>query len=135
MAGGLKGTSLNMNNLLLIAIGGAVGSISRYGCQKWIYQIHPHPFPFGTFVVNVAGCLLIGLFFGLSEKGNLVSPEWRILLTAGFCGGFTTFSTFSFETLSLLKDGEYAYALLYVFLSVVVGLLAVWLGALLIKLL
>ncbi len=135
MAGGLKGTSLSMNNLLLIAIGGAVGSVSRYGCQKWIYQIYPHPFPFGTFVVNVTGCLLIGLFFGLSEKGNLVSPEWRILLTAGFCGGFTTFSTFSFETLSLLKEGEYAYALLYIFLSVLVGLLAVWLGALLIKML
>jgi CrcB protein len=124
-----------MNNLLPIAIGGALGSISRYGCQRWIYQVHPHPFPFGTFAVNVLGCLLIGLFFGLSEKGNLMSPEWRLFLTTGFCGGFTTFSTFSFETLSLLKGGEIVYALSYIVLSVILGLVAVWMGIFLIKIL
>jgi len=117
----------------MIAIGGALGSISRYGCQKWIYQLYAHPFPFGTFVVNVAGSFLVGLFFALSEKGDLLSAEWRIFLTAGFCGGFTTFSAFSYETLILFKNGEFAYALLYVLASVIVGLLAVWLGFILIK--
>jgi CrcB protein len=122
-----------MNNLLLIAIGGALGSVSRYGCQKWIYQFYPHPFPFGTFAVNILGCLLIGLFFGISEKGNLMSPNWRIFLTTGFCGGFTTFSTFSFETLSLIRNGDTSYALIYIFMSVLLGLLGVWLGIFIIK--
>ncbi len=123
-----------MNNIFLVAIGGALGSLSRYGCQKWIYQLHPHPFPFGTFTVNILGSLLIGLFFGLSEKGNLLSPDWRLFLTTGFCGGFTTFSTFSYETLSLMRNGDYSYALLYVLASVLLGILAVWGGALIIKL-
>ena len=122
-----------MNNILLIAIGGAIGSVSRYGCQKWIYQFYPHPFPFGTFVVNILGSLLIGLFFGLSERGNIMSPEWRLFLTTGFCGGYTTFSTFSFETLALLKEGNYGYALMYIILSVVLGLMAVWLGTIIVK--
>ena len=123
-----------MNNILLIAIGGALGSISRYGCQKWIYQLYPHPFPFGTFAVNVVGSLIIGMFFGISGKGNLLDPGWRLFLTTGFCGGYTTFSTFSLETFSLLKDGEYMYAILYIVLSVLFGLLAVWLGILITKL-
>jgi CrcB protein len=122
-----------MNNILLIAIGGAIGSVSRYGCQKWIYQLFPHPFPLGTFVVNILGSLLIGLFFGLSEKGNIMSPEWRIFLTTGLCGGYTTFSTFSFESLSLLKEGNYAYAIMYIVLSVLFGLMAVWLGTIIVK--
>jgi len=122
-----------MNNILLIAIGGAIGSVSRYGCQKWIYQLFPHPFPLGTFVVNILGSLLIGLFFGLSEKGNIMSPEWRIFLTTGLCGGYTTFSTFSFESLSLVKEGNYVYALMYIVLSVMFGLMAVWLGTIIVK--
>jgi len=122
-----------MNNILLIAIGGAIGSVGRYGCQKWIYQLFPHPFPLGTFVVNILGSLLIGLFFGLSEKGNIMSPEWRIFLTTGLCGGYTTFSTFSFESLVLLKEGNYGYALLYIVLSVVLGLMAVWFGTIIVK--
>jgi CrcB protein len=127
------GISIEMNNIFLIAIGGALGSISRYGCQKWMYHHYLHPFPFATFVVNVAGSLLIGLLFGLIEKNNFPSPEWRILLITGFCGGYTTFSTFSFETLSLLREGQYVYASLYVLLSVLIGLLAVWAGVFIIK--
>ena len=122
-----------MNNLLPIAIGGALGSISRYGCQKWIYQVYPHPFPFGTFVVNIAGSFLVGIFFGLAEKGDLMSADWRLFLITGFCGGFTTFSAFSYETLSLFRNGEVAHALLYTFASVALGLLAVWLGFIIIK--
>jgi len=122
-----------MNNLLPIAIGGALGSISRYGCQRWIYQVYPHPFPFGTFAVNIAGSFLVGILFGLVEKGDLMSSAWRLFLITGFCGGFTTFSSYSVETLSLFRNGEVAYALLYIFTSVAIGLLAVWLGVILIK--
>lgn len=122
-----------MNNYLLIALGGAVGSVSRYGCQRWLYALYPHPFPFGTFAVNISGCLLIGLLFGLAEKTTAMNPEWRSLLMVGFCGGFTTFSSFSLETLSLFKVGQPIFALLYIFLSVTLGLLAVWFGEFLIR--
>src|SRR5215831_1354018 len=123
-----------MNNLFLIAIGGALGSVSRWGCQRWIYQLHPHPFPFGTFTVNILGSFLIGVFYALSEKGNLMSADWRLFLTTGFCGGFTTFSTFSFETITLLREGNYAYALSYILLSVIAGIVAVAVGMFIIKL-
>ncbi len=76
-----------MKNLLLVGFGGGIGSIARFLCQKYIYALYPHTFPTGTFLVNILGCFLIGLFYGLAEKGNLMTPEWRILLTTGFCGG------------------------------------------------
>src|SRR5436305_1570840 len=126
---------INMNSIIIIAIGGALGSVSRWECQRWIYQYHPHPFPFGTFTVNILGSFLIGVFFAFSEKGNLMSPQWRLFLTTGFCGGFTTFSTFSFETITLLRDGNYGYALTYILLSVILGVAAVALAVFLVKLL
>ena len=94
----------------------------------------PTPFHAGTMTVNVAGCFLIGLFCALADKGNLLSPEWRILLTTGFCGGFTTFSTFAYENINLLKSGNLMYFMLYTGASIVLGLLATWLGIVLIKL-
>src|SRR6476660_657988 len=129
------GIFINMNNIVLIAIGGALGSVSRWECQRWIYQLHPHPFPFGTFTVNIVGSFLIGVFYAFSEKGNLMNPEWRLFLTTGFCGGFTTFSTFSFETITLLRDGNYGYASMYILLSVILGVAAVALGIFIVKLL
>ena len=84
--------------------------------------------------VNVAGCFLIGLFCALADKGNLLTPEWWILLTTGFCGGFTTFSTFAYENINLLKSGELMYFLLYTAASVILGLLATWLGIVIVKL-
>lgn len=115
-------------NILLIGLGGGVGSIARFLCQKYIYDWYPHPFPFGTMIVNVAGCFLIGLFCALADKGNLLTPEWRLLLTTGFCGGFTTFSTFAYENINLLKSGELMYFMLYTAGSILLGLLATWLG-------
>jgi len=118
---------------MIIALGGALGSLSRYGVQTFVYRVYPFVFPFGTFLVNVAGCLLIGMIYGLSEKGNLLSPEWRLFLTTGFCGGFTTFSTFAYENANLVQGSEYLYTALYILGSVVLGIGAVFLGILLIR--
>ena len=108
-----------MIKLLLIAgTGGFIGTISRFLVSRYFQNLFLSSFPFGTFIVNVSGCLLIGLFYGLAQKGNFLNPEWRMLLIVGFCGGFTTFSTFASENLALLKDGNFFYFALYTGLSV-----------------
>lgn len=122
------------NNILLVGLGGAVGSILRYLCQKWINDWYHHNFPLATFLVNILGCLLIGFFYGLGEKGNILSPQTRLLLITGFCGGFTTFSTFAFENVNLLRVGDNFYFLLYILGSLVLGILAVYLGKYMTKL-
>jgi CrcB protein len=90
-------------------------------------------FPYGTFVVNIIGCFIIGLIFGLSERGNMADTGLRMFLTVGFCGGFTTFSTFANESLALLRDGNIFQFAIYASLSVFLGILAVYLGNLIIK--
>ena len=123
-----------IKSLLIIALGGGIGSVSRFLCQKFIYEAYPHPFPFGTLVVNTVGCLLIGIFYALAERGELLTPEWRLFLTTGFCGGFTTFSTFAFENVNLIRTGDFMYTGLYTAGSVVLGVLFTYLGILLVKL-
>lgn len=123
-----------IKNILLVGLGGGLGSILRYLCQKWIYNLYPHPFPWGTFMVNLGGCLVIGILFGISEKTSALSPEWRLLLTTGFCGGFTTFSTFAYENMILLRNGDLTYFLLYTILSIVLGVAGVFGGVALVKL-
>lgn len=120
-------------SILLVGIGGFVGSITRYLVAILFSSQISSVFPFATLTVNVLGCFLIGILFALSDRGNLLSPEWRILLTTGFCGGFTTFSTFSYESLRLMQDGEYLYLAAYVFISVFVGLTATYLGIALVR--
>ena len=122
-------------NILLVGLGGGVGSIARYLCQKWINESYQHNFPLATFLVNVFGCLLIGILYALGEKGNILSPQTRLLLVTGFCGGFTTFSTFAYENVNLLRIGDNVYFLLYAAGSVVFGIIAVYIGSFLIKLL
>ena len=119
--------------LILVGIGGLAGSILRYLVALVFSTRAAANFPYGTLAVNLVGCLLIGMIFAITEKGDLLSPEWRILLTTGFCGGFTTFSTFSYESIRLLQDGEILLVTLYVGGSVVAGLLLTYLGMLLIR--
>ncbi|MDP9230256.1 MAG: fluoride efflux transporter CrcB [Bacteroidota bacterium] len=123
-----------IKNLLFVALGGGLGSMIRYTCQKWIYEIYPHTFPLGTFMVNLSGCFLIGIFYAIAEKSSVLTPEWRLLLTTGLCGGFTTFSAFAFENLTLLRSGDISYFLLYTGASVILGIAAVFAGIAFIKL-
>lgn len=124
-----------IKSILLIGLGGGIGSIARYFCQKWFADNIQHGFPWGTFVVNILGCFLIGVFYALSEKSTLLSPQTRLFLITGLCGGFTTFSTFAFENTNLLRSGDMVYTLLYVGASVILGIGAVFAGIGLIKLL
>ncbi len=122
-----------MIKLILIAgAGGFFGTVARFLASRYVQNLFLSSFPFGTFMVNITGCLLIGIFFGLSEKGNILTPEWRMFLTVGFCGGFTTFSTFAGENIALLKDGNFFYFALYTGLSVFLGLMATYIGNILI---
>ena len=125
--------TLGIKTAIIIALGGALGSLSRYGAQSYVLKLYPFTFPLGTFLVNVSGCLLIGLFYALSEKGNLISPEWRLFLTTGFCGGYTTFSTFAYENANLMRSSDFLYVGLYTIGSVVLGIAAVFLGIFIIR--
>ncbi|MCC7402191.1 MAG: fluoride efflux transporter CrcB [Chitinophagaceae bacterium] len=124
-----------IKNVLLIGLGGGAGSIARYFCQRWFADNFQTAFPWGTFVVNIAGCFLIGILFAVSERTTLLSPQVRLMLITGLCGGFTTFSTFAFENMNLLRSGDVSYALLYTLASVLLGIAAVFAGIGLIKLL
>jgi CrcB protein len=109
---------------LYVAIGGAVGSVARLLLSGAIQQRAGTAFPAGTLVINVVGSLLLGFLLRYALGSTSVSPEARALLTTGFCGGFTTFSTFSYETVTLVEDGDWGRAGAYVALSVVLSLVA-----------
>ena len=117
-----------MKTALIIFAGSGLGGVLRYLVQKLFVDAGYVNFPTGTFVVNILGCFLIGLFNALAEKNNLISTELRLALTTGFCGGFTTFSTFANENMNLLRNGDYTYFSLYIIFSVMLGIGAVLLG-------
>jgi CrcB protein len=96
--------------------------------QGWMIRLFASPFPVGTFVVNMAGSFLIGAIYAWAEKTGLLSNEWRLFLATGFCGGFTTFSTFSYEIVTMLRGGMTTYAVLYILGGVVLGVLATLFG-------
>ncbi|MEO6818948.1 MAG: fluoride efflux transporter CrcB [Ginsengibacter sp.] len=116
-----------MKILLMIGIGSFIGGVCRYLISIFIQNKFLSTFPYGTFAVNVIGCFLIGLVYALSEKGN-VSMEWRLFFATGVLGGFTTFSSFSNDTIGMMRDGQYLPAFTYVACSVIIGLVATFIG-------
>jgi CrcB protein len=112
----------------VIALGGALGALGRYGLSTWITNRGNSLFPWGTFVVNILGCFLLGVFYVLGTEKLLIHPQLRSMITVGFLGAFTTFSTYSLEAVTMIRNGEVKMALLYVFGSIAVGLVGVWLG-------
>lgn len=117
-----------MTKVLMIAAGGAVGSSLRYVVAGWGQKLTAGAFPVGTLTVNVAGCLLIGVLGALFAGPTLLRDEYKVAILVGALGGFTTFSTFGWETLSLLNDAQYGRALLNVLGTNILALSAVWLG-------
>lgn len=118
-----------MTNTLLAGIGGLIGSILRYLMVNLIFNFVEYPdFPYGTLTVNIIGCFLIGLLSGLAETRDIITPELRVFLFIGILGGFTTFSSFGYDTFGLLRDGSFLYAAINIIVQVFVGLGAVWLG-------
>lgn len=119
--------------MLIAGLGGFLGTCGRYLVGKWCGHIFAGAFPLGTFLVNVVGCLVIGVLFGLIDKFDWMSPNMSLLLVTGFCGGFTTFSTFANDIWLQGSKGEWGWLLLYLMLSIVVGVIMVCLGRILIK--
>ena len=123
----------NLKILLLIGSGGFAGSVLRYMLSQVIQNKFLSSFPYGTMSVNIIGSLLIGVVYGLVEKGNL-SPEARLFLATGILGGFTTFSAFTMDALNLLQEGLWLESVSYVLVSVVLGVVAAFMGIFIIKL-
>lgn len=123
-----------VKSLMIAGMGGFVGTAFRFAISRYI-QIHtPTVFPWGTFIVNILGSLFIGFIFGLTEKGDWLSPEFRIFLTVGICGGFTTFSALTDDAFLLLQSREWLRFIIYASLSFTLGLVAVYIGRMTIKL-
>ena len=124
----------SLKSILLVGSGGFIGSVLRYLLGGWVYDALPGiTFPLGTLVVNVTGCLAIGLAAGLFEVRQAFGPEARLFLMIGVLGGYTTFSSFAYETLALARDAELLRAFANVALQTVLGLAAAWLGYALIR--
>jgi len=118
-----------MKSILLVALGGALGSVTRFKLSGWILHNSINwRFPLSTFMVNMIGCLVIGLLAGLAAKDNFFSESARVFLFTGIVGGFTTFSAFELDAFFLLKKGDVLVAGSYLMLSIFIGLLALWVG-------
>lgn len=117
-----------MQSLLFVFLGGGLGSVVRYSLGRWINSTSN--FPFGTLAANVIACLTLGVLIGLADHRQLLSPNARLFWAVGFCGGFSTFSTFSHETLTLMQSGFSSSAITYVILSLIFCVAAIYLGLL-----
>jgi len=124
-----------LKNILIIGSGGFLGSIARYLVSQLNLTVTFHSVPVGTLLVNILGSFAIGFLTGIAEKSMILTPEWRLFLMVGLCGGFTTFSAFANENLMLMHNGQILTVLLYTGLSIFLGFLAVYLGYVLTNLL
>lgn len=122
-----------LKTLLLVALGGGIGSVFRYLTTVFVNKYYAAVFPLPTFITNILGCLLIGIFTGLLDKNNAADSNLKALLITGFCGGYTTFSAFGFENISLLQNNNPGTALIYIAASVLTGLFSVWIGLILVR--
>jgi CrcB protein len=120
-----------IKSVIIVGIGGFIGTVARFLVSRYFQENVASMFPWATFLVNILGCLIIGVIFGLSEKGNMLNENLRLFLAVGFCGGFTTFSTFANESLLLMRNYEWIRFALYTTFSFFLGLVAVYLGRLL----
>jgi CrcB protein len=122
-----------LRTIFIVGAGGFIGSVMRYLVQVFVEKGLTTTFPWGTFVANIAGSFIIGVVFALAQKGNILSAEWRMFLAVGICGGFTTFSSFAYNNLNMLKEQAYGQFIWNVGGSLFFGLLAVYLGMILVK--
>ena len=122
-----------IKTFLLVGIGGGLGSVMRYLTAYIVGKFYDNPFPLATFSVNILGCLLIGILIGVFGKQLSPNDDLKYLLITGFCGGYTTFSTFSAENIQLIQSGNYVIPALYITSSVLFGILAVFIGMVLVK--
>lgn len=113
---------------LWVALGGALGSVARFAVGLWIYERMGTRFPYGTFVINISGCFIIGFVMAVLDARMALPPEWRLAIPIGFIGAYTTFSTFEYETVRMAQHGQLLTCALYIAGSVVLGYAAVWLG-------
>ncbi len=120
-----------LRNIILVGIGGGLGSIFRYLTSLFVAKYFQGVFPLATFATNILGCLAIGLLLGLFERQQLTSPDLKFLFIIGFCGGYTTFSSFAAENINLFHSGHLLTPFLYIAASILTSLFAVWLGLLL----
>lgn len=122
-----------LKTLLIVGLGGGIGSVFRYLTSVWTQKLVQSAFPWATFIVNVLGCLIIGILVGFFTKQQIENLDLKLLFVTGFCGGFTTFSAFALENMKLFQTENSLLALLYIALSVILGVFAVWTGMMITK--
>lgn len=125
--------SIMLKSIIIVFLGGGIGSAFRYLASVFTQKYIQQSFPWATFFVNIVGCLLIGILIGFFTKQQVENTELKLLFVTGFCGGFTTFSAFALENIKLFQSGNIFLALLYIALSVILGVFAVWAGMMIAK--
>ncbi|MDR3590902.1 MAG: fluoride efflux transporter CrcB [Negativicutes bacterium] len=117
-----------MLKIIVVAVGGSIGAALRYVTSAWAAERFGGDFPYGTLIVNVVGCFIIGAFMVLVTERVIANPYWRLLVAVGFVGGLTTFSSFGYETLKLVEDAQLQWALYNILANFILGFFATWLG-------